>query len=125
MRQSYKALGRRELGVAVLGDFLRNRREADDLSVTQMAAKLGVSRPYLGRLERGQIKRPAPEILSRIAKPLNVHLEDLYALAGFILPTDLPAFGPYLHAKHPDWPPTVTTALAEYYEFLEYKYSLN
>lgn len=70
-------------------------------------------------------KRPAPEILSRIAKPLNVHLEDLYALAGLTLPTDLPDFEPYLRAKHPDWPKPVITELDDFCDFLKQRYSLH
>lgn len=124
MGQKNKASDRREPGVAALGDFLRARREAARLSQTQMAAQIGVSRPYLGRLENGEYEHPAPEILSRMAKLLNVHLEDLYALAGVILPTDLPDFGPYLRAKHPDWPNLVITELDDFCGFLKHKYSL-
>lgn len=124
MGQKNKALGHHESGVAALGDLLRTRRESAGLSLTQMAANLGISRPYLGRLESGQYKHPAPETLSRIAKTLNVHLEDLYALAGITLPTDLPDFGPYLQAKHPDWPNLVITELDDFCDFLKHKYSL-
>ena len=125
MGQEKNASDHREPGVATLGDLLRTRREAAGLSVTQMAEKLGVSRPYLGRLERGEYKRPTPEILSRIAKPLNARLEDLYALAGFTLPADLPDFIPYLRAKHPDWPKLVVTELDDFCDFLKHKYSLD
>lgn len=124
MGQKKKASDHREPAAAALGDFLRTRREAAGLSLTQMAAKLGISRPYLGRLENGEYEHPAPEILSRMAKSLDVHLEDLYALAGIMMPTDLPDLGPYLRAKHPDWPKLVITELSDFCDFLKHKYSL-
>ena len=115
----------RDSGAVALGGLLRSRREAASLSLTQMAKKLGISHTYLGRLERGEYKHPAPDILSRIAKCLNLRLEDLYALAGITLPADLPEFAPYLRAKHPDWPSLVITELDDYCDFLKHKYSLN
>jgi transcriptional regulator with XRE-family HTH domain len=119
-----QASDRRESGVAALGDLLKSRREATGLSLTQMAKRFGISRTYLGRLERGEYGHPAPEILTRIGKCLDLRLEDLYALAGITLPSDLPEFGPYLLAKHPDWPKLVITELDDYCDFLKHKYSL-
>jgi transcriptional regulator with XRE-family HTH domain len=124
MGQQKGTLDRREPGVAALGDFLRARREKAGLSMTQMAERLGISRPQLGRLERGESEHPTPTTLSKIARCLDVPLEDLYALAGVMLPTDLPDLCPYLHAKHPDWPNLVITELDDYCDFLKRKYSL-
>jgi transcriptional regulator with XRE-family HTH domain len=124
MGEEDKTSDRRELGAAAFGEFLREQRKAAGLSITQMASKLGISRPYLGKLERGAIKHPAPIMLSKIAKRLDMHLEDLYALAGLTLPTDLPDFAPYLRAKHPDWPTPVITELDNFCDFLKHRYSL-
>src|SRR6202022_927934 len=90
-----------ESGVSTLGDLLRSRREAAGLSLTQMAAKLGISRPYLSRLERGQYSNPSSKILIQLSKGLSIRTEDLYAMTGCLLPTELPSFAPYLRAKHP------------------------
>jgi len=120
-----KASNRHEPGVVALGDLLRMRREATGLSLTQMAKEFGISHTYLGRLERGEYAHPTPVILGRIARGLQVHLADLYALSGITLPTDLPDFGPYLRAKHPDWPKLVITELDDYCAFLKHKYSLH
>jgi transcriptional regulator with XRE-family HTH domain len=116
--------GHHESDVASLGDLLRVRREAAGLSLNQMALKLGISRPYLGRLESGECEHPAPAILNKMARCLDIPLEDLYALAGITLPTDLPDLCPYLRAKHPDWPEPVITQINNYCDFLKDKYSL-
>lgn len=108
-----------------LGTTLRMRREAAGLSRTELAKRLQVSLPHLSRLERDEVTHPSLKLLQRIAKCLDIRLEDLYALTGLLLPTDLPDFIPYLHAKHPDWPDLVVAELADFCDFLQHKYSLH
>lgn len=115
---------RHELAVGTLGSLLRAEREARGLSLTQLATWVGISRQYLSRLERGEYVHPSARVLSQIAQRLDIRSEDLYALTGYLLPTDLPNFGPYLRAKHPDWPEPVVTELAEFYDFIRHKYQL-
>ena len=114
-----------EPSASTLGDLLRSRREAAGLSLTRMAAKLGISRPYLSRLERGEYSNPSSKILIQLSKGLGIRTEDLYAMTGCLLPTDLPSFVPYLRAKHPDWPSLVIVELDDFRDFLKHKYSLN
>lgn len=75
------------------------------------------------RLESGENKRPSPALLSRISERLRVKPEDLYALTGYMPPTDLPNFVPYLRAIHPDWPNSAISTLDEIHDYLGYKYS--
>jgi transcriptional regulator with XRE-family HTH domain len=119
-----KPLGHHEKLPPTLADLLRSRREAAGLTVTEMAAKLSVSRPHLARLESGEHKHPSPALLGRMSERLNIKPEDLYALTGCMPPTDLPGFIPYLRALHPDWPDDVITELDDFHDFLRYKYSL-
>jgi transcriptional regulator with XRE-family HTH domain len=108
-----------------LGDLLKSRREAADLSVTEMAAKLGISRPYLTRLECGVHKHPSPALLTRVIKTLSVRPEDVYAITGLIPASELPGLRGYLRAKHPDWPEFVITEIDDFCDFLAYKNSLS
>jgi transcriptional regulator with XRE-family HTH domain len=124
MGQKREVSDHRKPNVAALGELLRVRRETAGLSLNQMALKLGISRPYLGRLESGECEHPAPAKLSKMARCLDVPLEDLYALAGITPPTDLPDLCPYLRAKHPDWPELAITELNDFCDFLKHKYSL-
>ena len=109
---------------STLGRLLKLKRETAGLNITQMAAQFGMSRTYLSRLERGLYTHPSPKLLIRMATRFDLHLEDIYALSGCFLPADLPSFGPYLRAKHPDWPEKIITELTDFQDFLIQKYSL-
>jgi transcriptional regulator with XRE-family HTH domain len=108
-----------------LGDLLKSRRTAAGLNVTEMAAKLGISRPYLARLESGEYKRPSPALLAKVIKTLNVRPEDVYAITGYIPSIELPSLRGYLRATHPDWPEFVITEIDDFCDFLAYKNSLS
>lgn len=107
-----------------LGSLVKAEREAFGLSLTELAAQVGISRPYLSRLERSEYAHPSVRVLTQLSKRLDIHREDLYALAGYTLPTDLPELGPYLEAKHPEWPDEARVQLEGFYEYLRQKYEL-
>src|SRR5690349_18863516 len=73
------------LGGAVgsLGDYLREQRVANRLTLRQLAEAAGVSNPYLSQIERG-LRRPSAEVLQSIAKALRISAETLYVRAGFL-----------------------------------------
>jgi len=52
------------------------------------------------RLEAGTIGAPRPDKLSRIAQVLGISGADVFALAGYAVPSDLPTLRPYLLAKY-------------------------
>jgi transcriptional regulator with XRE-family HTH domain len=110
--------------ISTLGSLLKQKREAAGLTLTRMAAELGITRQYLSRLEQGVYAHPSPTLLLRLAKRFDLRLEDLYAVSGCLLPTDLPNFGPYLRAKYPNWPEPVIAELADFRDFLQQRYSL-
>jgi transcriptional regulator with XRE-family HTH domain len=120
-----KGSGHPKICVSTLGDLLKSRREAAGSSLSQLALELGISRPYLTRLEQGTYTHPSPMVLSRISKLLNVPPEDLYALTGYLPPSELPSFAAYLRAKHPDWPSLVIAELDDFRDFLKHKHSLS
>jgi|ERR1017187_7157654 transcriptional regulator with XRE-family HTH domain len=113
----------RSNGDKALGNLLRDGRLAAGLSKRALAEKLAVSRPYLSRLERGEYNHPAPPILARISKCLDIRIEDLYAIVGYMVPSDLPNFEPYVRAKHPNWPDGAIRELESFYDYLKHKYS--
>src|SRR5215813_1224186 len=59
-----------------LGQRLRELRDKADLSVRELAKRIGVSSPFLSDIELGR-RFPSEEILGKLAKALNVSLEDL------------------------------------------------
>ena len=59
-----------------LGQRLHELRDKADLSLRELAKKVGISSPFLSDIELGR-RFPSEEILAKLAKALNVSLEDL------------------------------------------------
>ena len=72
-----------------LGEFIRDQRTAAQISIRGLAAKAGVSNPYLSQVERG-LRRPSAEILAQIAHALSISVESLLAKAGILETADAP-----------------------------------
>jgi transcriptional regulator with XRE-family HTH domain len=68
---------------AAIGEFIREQRQAGQVSLRQLARLAGVSNPYLSQIERG-LRKPSAEILQQIAKGLRISAEQLYVRAGFL-----------------------------------------
>lgn len=71
------------IDVAGLGAYIREQREAAQVSLRQLAKSAGVSNPYLSQVERG-LRKPSAEILGQIAKALRISAETLYIRAGIL-----------------------------------------
>ncbi len=87
-----------------LGRLLRQRRQELGLSKMQLAKQVGTTDATIFRIEEGQFTSPAPDKLSRIAEILGLSLADVFGLAEYAVPSDLPSFRPYLRAKYRDLP---------------------
>jgi transcriptional regulator with XRE-family HTH domain len=59
-----------------LGQRLRELRDKADLSLRELAKRIGVTSPFLSDIELGR-RFPSEEILVKLAGALNVSLEDL------------------------------------------------
>jgi len=66
-----------------LGEFIRDQRRGNQISLRQLATLAGVSNPYLSQIERG-LRKPSAEILQQIAKGLRISAEALYLQAGIL-----------------------------------------
>ncbi len=66
-----------------LGEFIREQRRGNQISLRQLAILAGVSNPYLSQIERG-LRKPSAEILQQIAKGLRISAEALYLQAGIL-----------------------------------------
>ena len=71
------------LGVGNLGEFIRDQRRRDRLSLRKLSELAGISNPYLSQIERG-LRKPSAEILQQIAKGLRISAETLYVQAGIL-----------------------------------------
>lgn len=107
---------------AFVGSLIQQDREQAGLSLNQYAEIVTVSRMYLSRIETGYYTHPSPDILVRIAEARGLCLADLFLAAGYMYPSDLPSFQPYLRATHPDWPECAYDQLSSYFDYMERKY---
>src|SRR5690606_39180255 len=69
--------------------FIASQRRSAELSLRQLAARAGVSNPYLSQIERG-LRKPSAEVLQQLAKALRVSAETLYVRAGILDEEDHP-----------------------------------
>ena len=66
-----------------LGEFIRDQRRVDHLSLRKLSELAGISNPYLSQIERG-LRRPSAEILQQIARALEISSDTLYVRAGIL-----------------------------------------
>lgn len=99
-----------------LGEYVKKKRLERRMSNRQLSTAAGVDSGYISRLEQGAYQTPRPEKLRGIAKALKIPVADLFAMADYVMPYDLPNFGPYLRAKYGDLPEETVSALDTYFE---------
>lgn len=58
----------------------------------------------VARIEQGQFAAPGPDKLARIAEALGLNAADLFGLADYTVPDELPSFRPHLRSKYRDLP---------------------
>jgi transcriptional regulator with XRE-family HTH domain len=87
-----------------LGRQLRARRDELGLSLRDLERQTGIDNGTIVRIEQGAFAAPAPDKLSRIADALGLNLADVFALADYSAPSELPSFSPYLRTKYRDLP---------------------
>ena len=106
-----------------LGRTIQAARHAKDLTAYEVAHRTGVvHRATIQRIESGEITRPRPETLQRLAQVLDLKLDDLLSLAGYAQLSDLPGFEPYLRAKHGDLPDEAIDQLVGHFNLIADKY---
>jgi transcriptional regulator with XRE-family HTH domain len=105
-----------------VGNLIHEDREKADLSLSQYAAIVGVSRTYLSRLEREIYTHPSPDILVEISKARGISLADLFLAAGYQVPSELPSLVPYLRAIHPTWPDDAIADCTRFCGYVEHEY---
>lgn len=108
-----------------LGSFLRTRREALDLTTRQLAAAVGVDKAQIIRLEQGTIASPKADMLARIAEILDVPTAEVYGLAGYTTPKDLPGFRPYMRAKYGELPDDAMAEMERIFTRLAHRHGVS
>jgi transcriptional regulator with XRE-family HTH domain len=107
-----------------LGETLRKRREELKLSSRKLAGLVGVTSSSILRIESGDIPKPKPEILSKLAEKLELSLTELYTIAGYPIPSDMPEMAAYLRTKYHDLPETAREEVNDFILYLHHKHGL-
>jgi HTH-type transcriptional regulator, competence development regulator len=64
------------------GAFIRQKREAKEIGLREMAKKIGVSPTYLSKVERDEFSPPTEDKVRKIAVILGLDADELLARAG-------------------------------------------
>ena len=67
-----------------LGQAIRAIREAERLSQKEVAEAAGIDQSYLSMIESDQRRNPGIRIMSRLARALQVSVDELAAFAGYL-----------------------------------------
>lgn len=70
------------------GEELRKLRKEKGFSIRKLSELSGVAHSYLSQVETGKRGIPKVETLEKIAAGLDIPLEDLLVLAGYLDPED-------------------------------------
>ncbi len=63
------------------GDLIRSKRREMDLTQVEVAARIGISTPYIGHLESGK-RHPSDKIVKKFAEVLGINNRELFFLAN-------------------------------------------
>jgi transcriptional regulator with XRE-family HTH domain len=102
-----------------VGDIIRQKREAQNLSVRGLAAAARVDASWLSKVEHGIYENPNPRYLHRLAQVLGIETETLFVAANYS--DGLPGFAPYLRTKYA-LPTEAIEQLRAHFELLADKY---
>lgn len=108
-----------------LGKVLRDKREALGLSRKEVARRVNLPDVTILRIERGIIAAPRAAHLSVIAEALGLSAADIFTMADYTIPNDLPSFKPYLRTKYKDLPAADIEAIERYAANLARKHGVN
>jgi transcriptional regulator with XRE-family HTH domain len=74
---------KREHQNQTLGQFLKDVREKQGLSLRAVEKVTGISNPYLSQLEGNKIKQPSPTLLHKLCELYEVPYSTVMELAGY------------------------------------------
>lgn len=66
------------------GTFVREKRLDKNIGLNSFAKMVGVSAPFISKMEVGDCKPPCEVVIARIAEKLDINIDYLLALAGRI-----------------------------------------
>lgn len=102
-----------------LGEVIKKAREDNKLSLRDVEDETDISNAYLSQLESNKIKKPSPNVLSKLSDLYKIQYWTLMKLAGYPVPKV--AEHSSLYARIGETTTEEEDALVEYLEFLRAK----
>jgi repressor LexA len=76
------------------GSYLKQLIDKRSYSYRRLALLADIDHTYISKMVSGKMGPPSPEILQKLAKPLNVPYEELLVRAGYLQQQDKPSLPP-------------------------------
>ncbi len=108
-----------------LSRFLVSKRVAAGLSAAEVARRAGVDKGTISRIENGLIANPTADSLRAIGEALDIPSSDLFAIAPWVTPEDLPTIRPYLRTKYRQLPPRAIQEIEAHFAKMAEKYGIS
>lgn len=102
--------------------ILRHRRQHLGLSANATARLAGIDPGTYVRIEGAKVPNPRPENLAAIARALQLAATDLFAIARWLPPHELPGFSAYLRDKYRGMPEAAIRELEDFMRDVSARY---
>ncbi len=112
------------VSIEELGNMIRTKRTEMKLSYRELDSKSGVDKGMILNIEQGK-KKPSTATLSKLSKALNLPLADLYHLAGYEVPGELPSPPIYFRTKYKHLPPEAQKEMEDSIKKIQKRYAKN
>ena len=107
-----------------LAALLTSRRKKRGLSIRGTASAAGVDAATVLSLEQGRIAQPKAEKLRAIGGALGIPAAELYQTVGWLPPSELPTFRPYLRSKYRELPDEAAAEIEAVFDRIARDYGL-
>ena len=110
--------GSNNMSVQEIGTRIGKARQKLGLSMYALSQASGVHQSLILRIESGEVAKPTPETLAKLAHALGLSVSQLYRSAGYA--TDpLPDFKGYLRTKYGHLPAEKRAELSQFFEEIQ------
>jgi transcriptional regulator with XRE-family HTH domain len=111
--------------ITQLAVLLASKRVAAGLSISEVARRARVDKATVFRIERGQVLSPKAKSLQAIGNVLGIPASDLFAIAPWVPPQELPTIRPYLRTKYRQLPADAVQEIETYFNDVARKHGIS
>ncbi|WP_068182393.1 helix-turn-helix domain-containing protein [Mycobacterium sp. UM_CSW] len=108
-----------------LAILITSKRVAAGLSTSEVARRAHVDKATVSRIEHGQILSPKAKSLQAIGHVLGIPASELFAIAPWVTPQELPTIRPYLRTKYRELPPAAVQEIETYFNDVARKHGIS